>query len=278
MSIIEPIVILSAIGFGCGLAIHFVNRYLPKESEDSKKAQEISEILPGTNCGACGFGGCFAYAIAIANDENTVFTNPCIMLMKDEVALTKLETLLDFEISNMKTRKAAIIHCRGNSDIIFDYSGIKTCRAAAQLIGGYKRCPFGCIGLGDCLNVCPENAIVIDKDKNIALIDEKRCNGCGLCVSECPMDIIEIVPADLPRYLACNYTAKKNIVWRERCDVGCIHCKICLKVDGEALVWDEKRDLPRFVEKSRPAVESIKKCPRNIILPLAIDSETEEKI
>ena len=254
------IIILSLVGFGSGLAIFLANRFLPSEAEHLKKAEEIAEVLPGMNCGACGKPGCFAYAQALAKDSNVIVATPCMVIMKNEEVLAKLEKKLGIEIGS--SSKSAIIHCNGKSDIKYDYKGIHTCKAAAQLAGRSKKCPFGCLGFGDCVDVCPENAISIDPEKNIAIIDHEKCIGCGLCVKECPNNLIEVVSADLPQYLGCSYTSKKNILGRERCDVGCIHCRICEKTTPDALDWDEKRDLPRFVEKSIEAPESVKKCPK----------------
>ena len=81
-------------------------------------------------------------------------------------------------------------------------------------------------------------------------------------------------------YYLCNSesTSKKNIVNRDRCKQGCIHCRICQKTNPECLDWDEKKDLPRFIEKSKPAVESIKKCPKKIIIPLDFKIANDDQI
>jgi Na+-translocating ferredoxin:NAD+ oxidoreductase RNF subunit RnfB len=269
------VIILSMVGFGSGLSIYLANKFLPSEAEHLKKAEGISEILPGMNCGACGLAGCFAYAQALAKDKDVIIATPCMVMMKDEDAVAKLEKKLDMKIGSAEMSKAAIIHCNGKSDVKYDYHGINTCKAASQLVGGYKKCPFGCLGLGDCIAACPENAIYIDKEKDIAIINKEKCIGCGLCTKECPNDLIEVVSLKIPQYLGCSYTQKKNIVGREKCKVGCIHCKICEKTTPDALIWDEKQDLPRFIEKSIDAPESVKKCPKHIIIPLALEIKEE---
>jgi len=271
------VVILTIVGFVSAVCIFFVNKYLPKEAEHLRKAEEIANILPGMNCGACGQAGCFAYAQALAKDTSVIVKNPCMALMKNEDSVAKLEEKLGIKLASSGMSKCAIIRCNGKSDIVFDYKGIDTCKAAAQLAGGYKKCPFGCLGLGDCISVCPEGGISIDPEKNIAVVDHKKCIGCSLCAKECPNNLIEIVSLKTPQYLGCNYTSKKNIANRERCDVGCIHCRICEKTNPESLNWDEKKDMPRFIEKSTPAVESIKKCPKNIIIPLDLKMPVEIK-
>jgi ferredoxin len=70
-----------------------------------------------------------------------------------------------------------MMHCGGVSDVIFDYSGAETCKAAALLAGGFKRCPYACLGLGDCMRACKYGAISIDKNKGVAVIDYAKCIG-----------------------------------------------------------------------------------------------------
>lgn len=41
-----------------------------------------------------------------------------------------------------------------------------------------------CTGCGICVNVCPVEAISLDR--GVAVVDEGTCTACGLCVNECP--------------------------------------------------------------------------------------------
>jgi len=126
------IIILSAIGIVYGILIFLVNRFLPKEPQSLKKSEEISVHLPGVNCGACGFPGCFAYAQALAKDKNTFFSNTCAPILQEPGMLKDLEKILDIEVDPSKINKKAVVHCYGNSGVIGDYSGIKTCRATIR--------------------------------------------------------------------------------------------------------------------------------------------------
>ena len=85
---------------------------------------------------------------------------------------------------------------------------------------------FGCMGLGDCVKVCPEGAICIRN--GIAHIDTRKCIGCGLCVRTCPRGIIELMADKEKVLLTCN-NKEKGAVVRKKCTNGCIGCKMCEK-------------------------------------------------
>jgi Na+-translocating ferredoxin:NAD+ oxidoreductase RNF subunit RnfB len=261
------IISLTLVGMGCGLAIFLVNRFLPEEDKLLKKTEEISKYLPGMNCGACGHPGCFAYAGKVAEDIDTLQTSPCMTLMNDEEKVKALGDAIGVDLSSGNMKKVAIVHCGGDSEFVYEYRGINTCKGATHLSSGHKKCPYGCFGFGDCITVCPVNAISIDPERMNAVIDPNKCIGCGLCAKECPQDIIEVIPAKMPQYLACAYLSKKNIPGRDRCNIGCIHCKICVKVsENNEVIWNEDRDLPYFdLEKCISAPDAIEKCPKKVI-------------
>ncbi|MFO8109700.1 MAG: 4Fe-4S dicluster domain-containing protein [Thermoplasmata archaeon] len=262
------IVTLTSVGLGCGIAIYLANRFLPEEDETLKAAEDINQYLPGMDCGACGHPGCFAYAREVAQDKSTLQETPCMSLMNDDEALCNLGQTLGVDLSG-GVRKVAVIHCTGESEVIFEYQGVNTCKSAMQVSAGFKKCPYGCLGLGDCAEVCPVEAISIDQEKKIAVVDPEKCIGCGLCVKECPNGLIELIPAEMPQYLGCNYLSKKDIPGREKCSVGCIHCRLCVKAaKDDEVQWNDEKDLPYFdPEKCLPAPDSIEKCPRDIIIP-----------
>ncbi len=261
------ITFLTIVGLGCGVAIYLANKFLPEENEMLKKTEEIAQFLPGMNCGACGKPGCFAYAGEVAKTTTTFSTHPCQTFLNDEEAVKSMGDMLGMELSGGE-KKIAIVHCAGDSDVLYEYEGVDTCKAARQLSGGYKQCSFACLGFGDCMDVCPVDAIHKDEQKRIVTIDPEACIGCGLCAKECPQVVIEIVPADMPQYLACNYTPRRDIPGREKCDLGCIHCRKCFKVseNGE-VIWDKETFMPKFDhELLLPAPAAIEACPKDVIL------------
>jgi ferredoxin len=165
----------------------------------------------------------------MAQDKQVFVKAPCPTLAQDKEGMKKLEEYLELK-AEATVGKKAVVHCTGQSEPIASYRGVATCKGAAQIASGFKECPYACLGLGDCVVVCPTGAIAIDPEK-------------------------------------CNYQAARDIPGRKRCADGCIHCKICVKVspNGE-VTWNEEKDLPYFdPEKSLPAPAAIEKCPRKII-------------
>jgi len=266
------IIILSAIGIVCGILIFIVNRFLPGEPESLKKAEEISRHLPGANCGACGYPGCFAYARALAKDKNTFFTNTCATVLQEPGMLKDLEKILNIEVDPSKMNKKAVVKCCGNSSVIGNYSGIKTCNAAFKLLSGYKECPYGCLGLGDCAAVCPQNAIQIHSARggNIAVIDPEKCTGCGLCVKACPGNLIKLVPSDTKIVFLCSYDSIKNIPGRKKCSRGCSHCMKCYKTcKYDAIVWNKEKGIPEFdSDKCTLCGACVEICPQDTLAEL----------
>ena len=270
------VTILSSIGFFAGLMIYVASKVLPKEDESLAEAARVKEFLPGADCGACGYPGCFAYAQAVAHDKQVFAKTPCPILAQDKGGMKKLEDYLGLQAAVIVGKKA-VVHCTGGSHSIVEYTGLQTCAAATQLASGFNECPYSCLALGDCVRVCPTGAMSIDQEHHVAVVDWETCIGCGLCVTACPQGLPELIPANTPQYVACNYQAKRDIPGRKRCPDGCIHCHICEKVSEEgAVTWDEKKDLPIFhVTQVDTAIE---KCPRHVIRKTVAYEEKELEV
>ena len=263
-----PVGVLIAIGLACGLIIYFVYIKVPQKVKGLEKTEELNAILPGANCGACGRPGCFGYAQALTQDSNLVTKTPCTLMLQDPESLKRLEKALGITLDVSAMSKKALVHCNGNSEIIYNYSGVETCKAAAQLLSGYRKCPYACLGLSDCVEVCPQQgAIFIDQEKNVAIVDTEKCTGCGLCVTECPLNLIELVPAGTKIAFLCNYKPLRNIPRRERCDFGCSHCRKCFKAcEDEAIEWNKETALPEFnQEKCTLCLKCVEACEQNTL-------------
>lgn len=221
--IVLAIISVSVIGLLCAVMLSIASKIMavPVNENESK----IRECLPGANCGACGYAGCDGYAAALANGEEDK-TNLCVP-GSDGVA-RDIAGILGVEAADV-IEQVAIMHCRGDCDKTqdkMDYQGVQSCKAAKLFYGGRGSCVYGCLGLGDCMNVCPQNAISIVK--GIASIDTGECVGCGLCAKECPNHIITIENDNLRTMVTCN-NHDKGAVTRKVCSHGCIGCQKCVK-------------------------------------------------
>lgn len=164
--ILYSISTLVAIGTVVGVGLSFAAKRFKVVSNPKK--DEILDVLPGANCGACGFVGCEQYAEAIVEKEVD------ISLCKPgggEVS-KKIADILGKEVGDI-SRKVAVVLCNGGDKCKDDflYSGIESCSYAKKFFGGQKKCKYGCLGFGDCVKVCPFGAIYINENKVASFFD-----------------------------------------------------------------------------------------------------------
>lgn len=220
--IVTALLAIIPIGLILGLALAFFSiKFAVKENT---KAKAVRTLLPSANCGACGFKGCDDYALAVA--EGRAEANLCVP--GGEETAENIGALLGVKVEPPKS-VAAFVHCNGNCEATGKkavYEGISSCRAAAMLYSGPGACAFSCIGLGDCAEKCPHNAICV-KD-GIAHVDATKCVGCGICKSVCPHNVISMVPRKASTAVMCN-NKDKGADARKVCKNACIGCKKCEK-------------------------------------------------
>lgn len=220
--ILLAVLIVAGIGLiaGVGLAIASVVMAVPSD----EKAEAVLAVLPGANCGACGFSGCAGYAKALAHGEAPAgLCSPGGASVSAEIA-----RVLGVEQAAVEY-KTALVHCMGTYDNTSDkmrYQGIESCAAAAQFFGGVGSCPYGCMGLGDCAAACPYGAITVCN--GVASINPALCRGCSRCVKACPKHLISFVPLKDQAVVRCS-NCDKGAQTRKVCKVGCIGCMRCVK-------------------------------------------------
>ncbi|MFR3405043.1 MAG: 4Fe-4S binding protein [Christensenellales bacterium] len=83
-------------------------------------------------------------------------------------------------------------------------------------------------GLGTCERACPFDAIHIDPIKQIAVVDEEKCQACKKCVAACPQHVLSMRPAGRVVNVGCH-NPEKGIALKEKCDRACIGCEACVK-------------------------------------------------
>lgn len=221
--ILLAIIIVSGIGLiiGVVLAIASILMAVPT----NEKADAVRAELPGANCGACGFSGCDAYAKAIAEEGAAV--NLCPVGGKETAV--KIGEIMGVEAGDVE-QKTAVVRCMGSKDNTerrFNYQGAHNCRSATNLVGNLSSCVYGCMGLGDCVKVCPYGAIEVCN--GVARVIAESCRGCGMCVAACPKELIALVPVKEQALVRCQ-NFHKGAMTRKDCNVGCIGCMKCVKV------------------------------------------------
>ena len=222
IEILTSLAVVVAVSLVLGILLALCMRFFGIEEEE--KTKNIRACLPGANCGACGYAGCNDYAEALAKGE----AKPNLCIPGGETTAKEIGALLGVEAGETKNM-VAFVHCNGTCDAVTQkatYEGIDSCRARSLLYGGPSACRFGCLGCGDCAEVCIANAICIAD--GIARIDTNRCLGCGLCVKTCPRKIISMVPEETAVAVFCS-NQDKGADARKACKNACIGCKKCEK-------------------------------------------------
>jgi len=223
IGIIIAALIVGMIGLIIGLLLGAAGEKFKIEVDE--KELKIRGILPGNNCGGCGFPGCDGLAKAIAQGEADVNACP---VGGDTVAKVIGEIM--GKAGGGMEKMVAFVKCAGTSDKTktkYNYYGSKDCKKASIAPGGgEKKCTFGCMGYGTCVKACMFDAIhVID---GIAVVDREKCAACKQCVLACPKNLIELVPYKAEHLIQCNSQDKGKQV-KEGCVTGCIGCTLCVK-------------------------------------------------
>lgn len=180
---------MSALGLGLGFLLGAAARKFHVETPPVVDA--INAILPGTNCGACGYPGCQGLAEAMA--EGSAPVTACTPGGRD-VALALAEIVAaedgDGALSGMAELEPMVAfifedHCTGCQKCF------KRCPTDA-IVGGAKQIHTvvmdACIGCDACVEVCPTEAIITRvKPKTLRTwYWDKPQPGVGAATSEVP--------------------------------------------------------------------------------------------
>lgn len=132
----------------------------------SSTQKRLENILPGMNCGQCGFPGCQAYAEALVSGKaSAALCHPGGPEITDDIcAVLGIGTPIteDYDEMLFTPRPVAFIH------------------------------ESVCNGCGKCAKHCKVDAIVGNL-KTPHHIDTENCIGCSECIEICPQRCIEMV-------------------------------------------------------------------------------------
>jgi Na+-translocating ferredoxin:NAD+ oxidoreductase RNF subunit RnfB len=260
-AIIQSILILSGVCVVFGALIALVHSRF-RVFEDPRIDAAV-ELLPGTNCGACGTPGCRAFAEGLVAGEQQAAS--CTVMGKAEIE--DVAQLLGVEAGEANKRVARLL-CAGGSDVAIqdaEYRGFASCKAAASVAGGGKGCTWGCLGLADCEVACDFDAIHMSATQ-LPIVEPVRCTACGDCVDACPKDLFVIMPLEHHLIVQCRSELEGEEA-EGMCAVACNGCGKCVLDAAEGLI--DIVDGLAVIDYTKHTLETpdaTKRCPTGAIV------------
>lgn len=129
-------------------------------------ATDLDALLPQTQCGLCGYGGCMPYATALIEEQAAINLCP----PGGVPTLTALAQTLAVDPTPFLAEMTA--KAKPPTTVFIQEAA--------------------CIGCTKCIQVCPVDAIV-GAAKLMHTVLQAECTGCDLCIPACPMDCIDII-------------------------------------------------------------------------------------
>ncbi|MBO4469894.1 MAG: RnfABCDGE type electron transport complex subunit B [Bacteroidales bacterium] len=276
-SIIWTIAVLSGLGLILALLLFLLAKKF--KVEEDPRIDEVEKVMPGANCGGCGFAGCRAFADSAVKAPN-LDNHYCPVGGND--VMKQVAAILGYEVKE-KAPEVAVVRCNGtcaNRPRTNTYDGVQSCKVKAALYAGDTACAFGCLGCGDCAAACQFGALSMDPETGLPVVDEAKCTACGACVKACPKSIIELRPKG-PRgmkvYVSC-VNKDKGPVAKKACAAACIGCGICAKTCTHDAIVVEGNIAYIDASKCKLCRECEAMCPTGSIIglnfPKPLDKDT----
>ncbi|HOQ78318.1 MAG TPA: RnfABCDGE type electron transport complex subunit B [Candidatus Cloacimonas sp.] len=270
-TILLPVAIMGSLGLIFGLVLAFASKVFAVNIDE--RIEQIIEVLPGANCGACGQPGCAGYATAIVTEDKEL--NLCAP--GGAAVVGKIAKIMGKEASAQQ-RKIAYIHCssggKNNTKWKYDYQGIESCLSAVNIADGPNLCSWGCVGFNDCVAACKFDAISVDEN-GLRIIDRAKCTGCGACVNACPRRLIMLIPESRNVFITCS-SKDKNPLPKQNCgtDKPCIGCGLCAKKCPAQAITVENNIARIDYSKCTDCGTCATVCPTKAIIDLKIANRT----
>lgn len=257
--ILISIIVVGVIGLIGGLGLSVASVLMEVKSDE--KVAELRALLPGANCGACGYTGCDGYAEALAKGE----AKPGLCAPGGAQVNEELGRILGVSV-DMPQPQAACVLCNGTCDNVGSkmfYQGVDTCKAANMLYAGTSDCNYGCLGFGDCERACPYGAIKVHN--GCAVVNADICTACSICVRTCPKGIISLLPIKKKATVVCS-NKDKGAVARKICKTACIACGKCERACNYNAVKVENNLAVIIPENCTACGACVEACPMNCIV------------
>jgi electron transport complex protein RnfB len=167
---------LAVLGATLGTILGIASRYL--SVEENPLEAELEALLPGSQCGQCGFAGCKQAASALA--QGTAKPTLCPPGGRATAAALAARLGVSVDLSEAEELEPEIAFV--NEDL--------------------------CIGCTRCLAECNTDAL-IGAPKQMHTVVAEVCHGCGKCTKVCPTEAIEMMP--VPVTLASWHWSKPSM-------------------------------------------------------------------
>ena len=252
---------MAVLGMFLAAVLVVANKYL--FVYEDPRIDQVEDLLPKANCGACGTAGCRNFAEKLVAGE----TNPSACTVNSKEMNAVIADFLGVSLGAVEKRVARLA-CAGGRHIArfrASYDGLSSCRAAALVSGGGKGCRWGCLGLGDCEAVCEFDAIAMDR-YGLPVVDVDKCTACGDCVDVCPKDLFSLEPVSHQLWVACKSQDFGEAAEAE-CEVMCTACGRCAMDLPEGLI-EIRHNLASidYTKNTLASAVAIERCPTGAIV------------
>jgi RnfABCDGE-type electron transport complex B subunit len=252
---------MAALGLLLAAVLALANKRLAVVEDP--RIDQVEDLLPHANCGACGTAGCRQFAEKLVQGE----VDPGQCTVNSHEMNQVIAKFLGVELGKHEKRVARLA-CAGGVHVArtrASYGGLKTCRAAALVSGGGKGCTWGCLGFGDCEQVCDFDAIAMNQ-LGLPVVDVEACTACGDCVDICPKDLFSIHPVSHRLWVACMNRELGDEAEAE-CEVICTACGRCAQDAPEGLIAIEQNlAVVDYTKNALASPVAIERCPTGAIV------------
>ena len=259
--ILDSAIVLGGVGLFFGFLIAMANKKF--HVWEDPRIDEVEELLPKTNCGACGMPGCRAFAEAVVEGKEQ--PSGCTVMGPDD--REDIAHYLGVDAGEANKRIARLLCAGGTNEAVqnSDYSGFSTCKAAASVAGGGKGCSWGCLGLDDCEVSCLLDAIYMNDD-NLPVVIPELCTACNDCVEACPKDLFVLMPIEQKLIVQCKNLLNGDAA-EDLCSVACNTCNKCV-ADSEPGVIEMIDNLAviNYEMNTLTDPKAISRCPTGAIV------------
>lgn len=276
--IFTAVLVLGAIALVASVVLFVISKKFAVH-EDPRIGQ-VAELLPGANCGGCGFPGCSGMADALVKGADTGSIDGLRCPVGGDDVMNQVADLLGMAMANSEPM-VAVVRCNGsceNRPRIAEYDGLRTCEAMNSTGAGETGCGYGCLGCGDCTKACQFGAISMNAETGLPEVDEEKCTSCGACVKACPRHIIELRkkgPKGRLVYVQC-VNKDKGPIAKKACAVACIGCGKCQKVcKFEAITVENNLSYIDY-NKCKMCTKCVDECPTGAIIKVNFPVKKKE--